>query len=187
MLVMMDFEQVLRAMLEAFEREHVRYGVLGGFALGVLKVPRTTVDLDLLVHRDDLMRLEGIVHRLGYLRRARTENVTHYAHPDAAWGAIDILHAFRAFSLAILERAQRYPIFDGVLNVNVLQPEDVIGFKVQGMANNPLRATKELVDIEALMAYYGKTLDWARIQEYFELFELGEQGCQLHERFGQAQ
>ena len=52
--------------------------------------------------------------------------------------------------------------------MKVLQPEDVIGFKIQAMANNPLRATNELVDIESLMASYGRKLNWARIQEYFD-------------------
>ena len=183
----MDFERVLRALLEGFEREHIRYAALGGFALGALKVPRTTHDLDFLVHRDDLMRLDTMLGALGYQQRAKTENVMHYTHADPAWGAIDFLLAFRQFSLAMLQRAQGLPIFGGSLTVKVLQPEDVIGFKVQAMANNPLRARKELVDIESLMAYYGKKLDWHRIQEYFDLFELSHEVKRLEEQLGHAE
>ena len=183
----MDFERVLRALLERLRAEHIRYAALGGFALGVLKVPRTTHDLDFLVHRDDLTKLDTLLRALGYQQRAKTENVAHYTHADAAWGALDCLLAFRQFSIAMLQRAQALPIFDGSLTVKVLQPEDVIGFKIQAMANNPLRARKELVDIESLMAYYGQQLDWRRIREYFDLFELSHEGKRLQERFGNAE
>jgi len=30
-------------------------------------------------------------------------------------------------------------------------------------------------------------LDWDRIQEYYELFEMGEEGRKLQERFGHAE
>ena len=183
----MDFERVLRAVLQEFEQRRIRYAAVGGFALGVLKVPRTTMDVDFLVHRDDLESLHDILSGLGYRREVQTENVSHYRHADPIWGNIDALHAFRSFSLAMLERAQDYPIFHGALTVKVLQPEDVIGFKVQAMANNPLRVTKDLVDIEALMAYYREKLDWARVQEYFDLFERGQEGHRLQEQLGHAE
>lgn len=183
----MDFQQVLPALLEAFRQQPIRYAALGGFALGVLKVPRTTQDLDFLVHRDDLDSLDQVMSRLGYHLVGRTENASRYLHGDSGWGAVDALHAFRTFSLAMLERAQSYPVFDGTVTVKVLQPEDVIGFKVQGMANNPMRVTQDLVDIETLMAYYRHKLDWARIQEYFDLFELGQEGRRLREQFDHAE
>ena len=183
----MDFEQVLKALLQELQQQQIRYAALGGFALGVLKVPRTTMDVDFLVHRDDLDSLHKILTRLGYHRRAQTENVSHYQHPDAAWGGIDILHAFRTFSLGMLERAQSYPLFQGSMMIKALQPEDVIGYKIQALANNPIRAAKELVDIESLMAYYRDKLDWMRIQEYFDVFELGEKGRQLRGRYEHAE
>lgn len=183
----MDFEQVLKALLQDLQQRKIRYAALGGFALGILKVPRTTMDVDFLVHREDLDSLHAILTRLGYQRRAQTENVSHYQHPDAAWGGIDVLHAFRQFSLAMLERAQSYPIFQDNLTIKALQPEDVIGYKIQGLVNNPLRAGQDLVDIESLMAYHREKLDWARIQEFFELFELGEQGCELRKRYHHAE
>ena len=183
----MDFERVLKALLQELDQRRIRYAALGGFALGALKVPRTTVDLDFLIHRDDLKSFHDSVSRLGYRLEVQTENVSHYRHTDPRWGGIDALHAFRSFSLAMLERSQSHPIFQGNLTVKVLQPEDVIGFKAQAMANNPLRATKEMVDIEALMAYYRQELDWTRIQEYFDLFELSEQGRQFRERFDHAE
>lgn len=155
--------------------------------MGALGAPRATVDLDFLIHRDDLKALDQIMTGLGYLSYARTENVSHYRHPQGRWGAVDVLHAFRHFSLGMLERAASLPIFGGARTIRVLQPEDIIGLKVQVMANNPLRRAQETVDIEALLAVYGRRLDWNRVQEYFDLFELGAETRRLRERFGHAE
>jgi hypothetical protein len=87
----------------------------------------------------------------------------------------------------MLGRVKHIPIFAGTQTVRVAQPEDVIGLKVQAMVNNPERRTRELADIERLMALYGPRLAWTRIQEFFELFDLGEEGHALKERFGHAQ
>lgn len=179
----MDFERVLQALLREFHQQQIRYAAVGGFALGMLNVPRATMDVDFLIHRDDLEAVHDIMSRAGYQRTFQGENASHYRHADPIWVPIDVLYAFRHISLAMLGRAQNHPFLQGALTIKVLQPEDVIGLKIQGMANNPLRRTKELVDIESLMAYYGRQLDWARLQEYFDLFELGQEGRRLQERF----
>ena len=183
----MDFEQVLQALLSRFEEQRIRYAVMGGFALGALGVPRATMDMDFLIHRDDLERVHKILGELGYGRLAHMENVSTYVHQESRWGRIDILHAFRTYSLRMLERSRAQPIFAGRQVIKVLEPEDVIGFKVQALANNPIRRKKEEVDIEALMAQLGSRLDWSRIQEYYDLFDLGEEARQLRARFGHAQ
>ncbi|MBI3996828.1 MAG: nucleotidyltransferase family protein [Candidatus Omnitrophica bacterium] len=183
----MDFERVLKALLTEFERQQLRYGVIGGFAMGALGVPRATMDFDLLVHRDDLGVLHGLLTSLGYQRRALTENVSHYSHPQDAWGDVDVLHAFRPASLQMLQRSRLVPIFGGTQTIRVLAPEDVIGFKVQAIANNPLRKVQDMADVELLAAAHGGAMDWSRIQEYYDLFDLGEEGRQLKKRFGDAE
>jgi len=42
----MDFRLVLSKLLTAFEKESIRYALMGGFALGAWGVPRTTVDYE---------------------------------------------------------------------------------------------------------------------------------------------
>jgi len=183
----MDFERVLKALLDELQRQRVRYGAIGGFALVALGVPRMTLDVDFLVHRDDLTMFDQSLQQLGYRRVAMTENVSHYRHADRAWGSIDVLHAFRPHSLAMLERAAEHPLFGATQHLKVLQPEDIIGLKIQAMANDPLRQLKERTDIEALAARYGPQLDWRRVREYYALFELDTEAQQLQERFGHAQ
>ena len=91
----MDFELVLKRLLAGFNGAQIRYAAIGGFALGVLGVPRQTMDLDFLVHRD----------------------------------------------------------------------------------------AQERSDIERLMDHYGRRLDWARLEDYYKLFGLGEEIKSLKERF----
>ncbi len=182
----MDFEHVLKALLVEFERLQIRYAAIGGFAMGVLGVPRATMDLDFLAHRDDMDKLHSALTSLGYNRLVQTENVSQYRHSDVLWGSVDFVHAFRKTALAMLTRAKSYPVFGGTQTLRAVDPEDVIGLKVQAMVNDPDRRTQELADIERLMALYGQKLDWPRIQEFYELFNLGEEAKQLRQRYGHA-
>lgn len=182
----MDFELVLKTLLTEFSRRQIRYAAIGGFALGILGVSRTTLDLDFLIHRDDLDKLHEMLMVLGYQRLVHTENVSQYRHPDSLWGSVDLVHAFRKASLGMLARAKSYPAFSGTQAVRVIDPEDVVGLKVQAMANDPDRQAQELADIERVMALYGHRLDWDRVQEYYDLFNLGKDAKQLRQRYGRT-
>ena len=181
-----NFERVLEALLAEFDCRRIRYAAIGGFALGVLGYPRTTIDLDFLVHKDDLSKAHDLLTDLGYQRVVHTENVSQYRHNDDAWGSIDFIHAFRKSSLAMLTRAKSYPVFGAKQTVKAADPEDVIGLKVQATVNDPDRKPQELADIERLMSLYGSKLDWKRIQEYYDIFGLGKEAKRLRRRFGRA-
>jgi hypothetical protein len=178
----MDFGLVVTTLFDRLERANIRYAAIGGFALGLLGVPRGDPGIDLLVHRDDLPELDRVMAQLGYAPPMRTEHVSHYRHAQGQWGHVDVLHAFRTYSLAMLDRAQT-ALTSGGRSIRSLQPEDVIGLKFQAVANNPQRRTQDLADIEAVMGKYGRRLAWDRIQEYCDLFELGAEGRRLRERF----
>jgi len=182
----MDFERVLKALLVEFDRHQIRYAAIGGFALGVLGYPRATMDLDFLVHRDDLRMLHERLTALGYQRAVHTENVSQYRHHDDAWGSVDFIHAFRKYTLSMLARAKSYPAFGERQNVKAADPEDVIGMKVQAMANDPDRRSQEIADIERIAALYGSKLNWERIREYYDIFGLGEEAKQLRARLRYA-
>ena len=182
-----DFERVLKELIRTFELERVRYAMIGGFALGALGAPRATMDLDFLIHQEDLKKAHQALLRLGYQRRFHTQNVSQYASNDSSWGSVDFIHAFRKISLGMLDRSLKKPIFAGTYSVPILQPEDVIGLKVQAMANDVARRNKEMADIEALMSLYRNRLDWARLKEYYSLFGLEKEFKEHQERFGHAE
>lgn len=179
----MDFRTVLGLLLKSFQEENVRYALMGGFALGALGIPRATVDLDFLVHRDDLNKIERIMKANGYDCVFKSENVSQYISPIKIFGEVDFLHAFREISVKMIDRAIKKDIFEGRLKINVLKPEDIIGLKLQAIANDQTRASREYADIEALMEFYKQNLDWELICEYFELFDQKEKFREFKKKF----
>jgi hypothetical protein len=177
----MDFGAVLERLVDFFSKEKVRWGLTGGFAMGALGAARTTADLDFLVHRDDMPRVHAFLESVGYKRIHSSENVSQYDNPASSWGSLDFIHAFRPISLEILARTLEKP-FSGNRKLKVLRPEDVIGLKVQAIANNPARRLRDLADIEALISANLAELDWALVKKYFDLFSMASEYADLKGR-----
>ncbi len=168
----MDFKTALENLLRQFEESKVRYALMGGFAMGIWGVPRATVDLDFLVHRDDLDKVHRIMTAMGYELDHHSENVSQYISPLKKFGGIDFIHAFRDVSLETLQRAVFKDIYNGAMKVKTLIPEDIIGFKLQAIYNNPSREKFDTTDIETLISLYHKNLDRELLKKYFDLFEM---------------
>lgn len=179
----MDFKTVTDKLTVAFEQEGVLYALIGGFAISLWGIPRATFDLDFLVKRDDIQTVRRIVESLGYSCIHASENVTQFEASEKELGEIDFLHAFRPAALAMLERSERKKVFDGQSAIPVIQPEDLIGLKVQAIANNPSRMAIDRGDIEGLMQLRCTELDWERVEGYFALFSMQKLFCELKERY----
>ena len=54
------------------------------------------------------------------------------------------------------------------------------------MVNDPDRRAQEIADIERIMEEYGQRLDWQRIEEFYELFDLVDDAKRLRGRFEHA-
>jgi len=182
----MEFERVLRLLLIEFKKEEVKYGLMGGFAMGVLGIMRSTMDLDFLVDREDLSKIEKIMKKLDYTCAFSSENVSQYVSPLKVFGEVDFLHAFKEKTLFMLGRTRKIGIFDNNFKIRVLMPEDIIGLKLQALINDESRETKEYSDIESLMSLFGSDLDWGMVQEYFELFQKTDRFNTLKEHYGEA-
>ncbi len=178
---MTNLESLLGRLLREFERRKTRYALIGGFALGAHGAPRATRDLDFLVHNEDMPGLHEFLTGAGYRRIHHSENVSQY-DMGGPWGAIDFIHAFRPLALDMIARAVSKDSTLIGLPVKVVRPEDLIGLKVQSMANNPARRHKELADIESLLEMR-KDVDWTRIREFFVLFNLTDPYSELEARF----
>jgi hypothetical protein len=59
----LDFKLVVEKLITAFKDEGIRYALMGGFALGLWGVPRATVDVDFLVNKDDMGKVNEIIRR----------------------------------------------------------------------------------------------------------------------------
>ncbi len=179
----MDFKLVTEKLSEAFEQNKIHYALIGGCAVSLWGIPRATVDLDFLVRRDDMTKVREIAESLGYHCIHASENVTQFDAVDTMLGEVDFLHAFRPASLAMLERAELKTVFDGQQQIPVILPEDLIGLKVQAIANKPSRSAIDRADIEGLMQMYGDKLDWQLVADYFALFGMSELFSELEERY----
>jgi hypothetical protein len=61
-----DLVGELENLVDAFTREAIEYAVCGGLALTILGHPRTTMDIDVLVRREELTRAMTIARQLGF-------------------------------------------------------------------------------------------------------------------------
>lgn len=179
----MDFKTVISNLLTAFEREHLSYALIGGFAVSLWGYQRATVDMDFLVNRNDMVIVRKVLENLGYRCIHSSENVTQFASDDKRQGNLDFLHAFRPASLSMLERAEQKTVFDGEQTIPVIIPEDLIGLKIQAINNDSSRTPLDMADIEALMNIFGVKLDWQRIEGYFELFGMQETFAKLRQKY----
>ena len=166
----MDFKLVIEKLITAFEDEGIRYALMGGFALGLWGITRATVDIDFLVNKEDMSKVNEIMTGLGYNLVYQSENVSQYVSSDKIFGEVDFLHAFREISIGMLQRTELKRLFDSTVSINVLKIEDLIGLKLQAMANDESRKAIDLADIKSLIALHKATIDWSVIEEYFTMF-----------------
>jgi hypothetical protein len=179
----MDLKKALTLIIAEFGKNDVDYALIGGFAIGALGVPRSTIDLDFLVPADVLHKVEAIMLALGYKKVFASENASQYVSPSAEMGEVDFLHAFRPLSVKMLAGAEPIPVFGKEARVKVLKAEDIIGLKLQSINNNPARLAKDNSDIEELMR--SRKLDWNVLKTYFELFGMNKRFSELKNTYGE--
>lgn len=151
-------------------------------------VQRATLDADFILLADDLDVAHSILQSLGYRREFHSENVSHYMGMEPMLGRVDLLHAFRAATLGMLERAERLQLVPGC-SIPVVHVEDLIGLKVQAVCNDPSRAISDWSDIHQLVESAGRAnhpLDWELIEDYLDLFDQSHHLSTLHDFHGDA-
>jgi len=182
----MNFEATLRLLLQDFKEKNVQYGLIGGFAMGLLGITRSTIDIDFLIDADDASKIDGIMKARGYSCVHQSEDVSQYVSTVKIFGEVDFLHARREIARRMLKESIETEVFEGQLKIRILKPEDIIGLKVQASMNDSVRLQQDFSDIESLMKYYGKKLDWNRLQEYFSLFGQNQKFTELKSLYAQV-
>ena len=69
-------------------------------------------------------------------------------------------------------RAERFKVFNTFM-IPVLPAEDIIGLKVQAIANDARRDVTDICDMRLLLDYQRqrkRSIDWELLGEYFSLF-----------------
>ncbi|MGH8210898.1 MAG: nucleotidyltransferase domain-containing protein [Steroidobacteraceae bacterium] len=148
----------------ALQRVGARYALIGGLALASHNVIRATQDVDLLTDQQKADEIEAELVKLGYTCLHRSADAGNYVRGDER---VDLLYAHRPIARRLLAEATELNTSLG--NLHVIRTEGLIGFKLQGLVNNP-RRTQDLEDIRALLRANRVELDMAEVREYFHLF-----------------
>jgi predicted nucleotidyltransferase len=157
--------QQLIALLEALRRQGVRHAAIGGLAVVAHGVVRATQDLDFLIDAGARTDLDRVMSDLGFQCIHSSEDAANYASEAFR---IDFLFARREPTRRLLAGARTLRVFGHELAV--VDVEGIIGLKLQALVNDP-RRQQDLVDIRALLSAHRKSIDLARLREYFALFE----------------
>ncbi len=166
----MNFDSVLKLLIENFEKHQIRFALMGGFALHVAGFTRATQDIDFLIDREDLPKVKGLMFSFGYELLHESEDTTNFLGKLKELGKVDFLHAHRSYAKAMLQRARDHEVFDGKFKIKVIVPEDLIGLKVQASSNDPERYHQDMADIEYVLKANKGRLNLDLVREYFELF-----------------
>jgi hypothetical protein len=166
----MDFIAVLDFLLGVFEREKVDFAFIGGFALQAAGVSRATKDLDFMVLAEDGARIKPIMTERGYELLTETPEFLCFIGKTPALGRVDFLLAHRKYSLEMLKNALSVEGFGGKYRYKVVRPEDIIGLKVQAIANDPQRRLQDWPDIQKLLEVHREKMNMVLVRKYFEIF-----------------
>jgi hypothetical protein len=109
--------------------------------------------------------VHGEVTGLGYECLHRSGEVANYQRGDER---LDFLFASRPVARRLLAQARE--VDSSLGRLRVISAEGLIGFKLQGVVNDP-RRTQDLEDIKALLRANRETLDMTEVRGYFKLFE----------------
>jgi hypothetical protein len=149
----------------ALQRVGASYALIGGLALASHHVIRATQDVDLLTDIEKADEIESELVRLGYRCLHRSDDAGNYARGDER---VDLIYAHRPIARRLLAQAEQLSTSLGELRV--IRTEGLIGFKLQGLVNDP-RRTQDLEDIRALLKANRAELDLLEVREYFHLFD----------------
>ena len=183
---LMEFSVVLKTVINDLNQEEVNYGLIGGFALSVSGIVRSTVVIDLLMLSDDLPKLKTILSRYSYNCVFQNKNISQYVSELKPFGQVDVIHAFREASVGMLSRKRKVSVLHEQ-EVNVLQLEDIIGLKLQAIRNDPRREAIDRSDIELILKHKhseSHDINWGLIKEYYTLFDGENELQELISKYG---
>lgn len=156
-----DLRSTLNLAHQALEGAGVEHALIGGLALAEHGVHRATIDVDLLISATQIAPAKEALVGAGFKLEWETEDELMFSGP----GFLDILVANRLLSQKMLKDSRPSQSHA----ISVVEPEDIIGLKIQAYKNDPVREMQHKADIQAV-ARENADLDIQRIQEYAELF-----------------
>ena len=158
----MQFDEVLRTWKEFFEREGIRYAVIGGLAMRAWGYGRTTEDVDFVVESGMRRRVIAFAESQGF----QTLNVTQgYSNHERGADRLDFMYVEADTAEQIFAAAENRT-FVGDIPLTVARPEHLAAMKAVAIKSAPRRAYRDMSDVLFLLSVPG--VDRKFIRDYFE-------------------
>ncbi len=166
----MNFNLVLKYLLELFNKNNIPYILIGGLALDIHGIIRTTQDVDFIVPLEDIQKIEDFLLAHGYKKLFRNDDVANYASDNSELGRVDFIMAHRKYTQNMLKNAISFDTKLSPHKLKVARLEDLIGLKLQAYFNRKDRKVDDIKDIENIIRQFKSKLDYDKIKEYFSIF-----------------
>jgi len=167
----MKFDLVLKKISEFLEKRGSQYAVIGGIGMAIYGIPRTTLDLDIVVPRDIQKELVSFLENQGYETLYVSEGYSNHLHDDLKKGRVDVVYVSGQTSRKLFGESRTVE-GPGGLKVRILRPEHFIALKVFAIRNNPSRTLQDMADIGFLMGLPG--IDRVQVKGYFKRYGVEE-------------
>jgi hypothetical protein len=161
----MQFDEVLRTWKGFFEKEEIRYVLIGGMAMKAWGRVRLTKDVDFAVDRANQPGVVSFAESLGYETLHVSEAFSNHAHDDTRYGRVDFMYLSGETAERIFSASQTKTIV-GDESLPVASAEHLAMMKAVAMKNFPQRALFEGEDVRLLLNVPG--VDRAAIREYYQ-------------------
>jgi hypothetical protein len=171
-----DFARVLSTLRAFLEEKGRRYALGGGLAMAAYGLPRTTLDLDLVVDGESQEELVRYLESIGYQTLNRSAGYSNHVHREPGMGSVDFVYLAGETAEKVFSAAREVP-GPGGRPVLVTSPEHLAAMKVLAMKNDPARTFQELGDIRHLIAVAGA--DREAVREQFARHGLEARYCEL--------
>lgn len=172
----MDFVKSLETIAGFMDDQGYRYALIGGLALAAYGHPRATLDLDLVVERDDQDRIVHFMESLGFNTMHRSKGYSNHSHSNPEMGRVDFVYIHGRTSEQLFDAAADVEGPGGRM-VPVPKAEHLVAMKVLAMKNDPARSFQEMADIRSLMIRPG--VEPEVVREYFQKHDLEERYDEL--------
>jgi hypothetical protein len=160
----MDFAAVLRTFGEFFERERIRYAVIGGVAITAWGRARATKDLDFATEANQQARVVGFAESIGYETLYISESFSNHVHPDPTFGRVDLMYLRGLTAEKVFAMTIEKPLLDD-RSLPVASAEHLAMMKGLAMRQDQDRVRFEGEDVRVLLKVEG--VDIEAVREYY--------------------
>lgn len=160
----MQFDEVLRTWKAFFEREGVRYALIGGLAVHAWGRSRLTKDVDFVVDASSRERVVAFAESLGYETLRVSAGYSNHEHADFELGRIDFMYVSGDTADALFTAVSEKEVVGGI-SAPVASAEHLAMMKAIAMKNVPHRALFEGEDVRVLLKVPGVNRD--AVREYY--------------------